>query len=129
MKKNREVYLDNNATTKIDKRVIDEMVKVMEGEYGNPSSVYRIGQRSKKIIEEARELISGLLGVKSREIVFTSGGTEANNFAIRGITKELQSKGKHIVSTNIEHSSVKNTLLDLVNKGIEVHLLKLKKMG
>ena len=129
MKRKKEVYLDNNATTRIDERVIEPMVEIMKESYGNPSSVYQVGQKSKRVIEEARELISGLLGTKSREIMFTSGGTESNNYAIRGIVQAMEKKGKHIVSSNIEHSSVKNTLEDLEDKGWEVTYLRADSKG
>lgn len=124
LRKKREVYLDNNATTQIDERVLEPMIKVMREDYGNPSSVYQIGQKSKRIIEEARELICGLLGIKARELIFTSGGTEANNFAIRGIANAMENRGRHIISSNVEHSSVKNTLKDLADRGWEVTYLE-----
>ncbi|GLI58010.1 cysteine desulfurase IscS [Propionigenium maris DSM 9537] len=129
MREKRQVYLDNNATTKIDERVLEPMIEIMRGSYGNPSSVYQVGQKSKRVIEEARELMCGLLGIKTRELVFTSGGTEANNFAIRGITQAMINKGKHIITSNIEHSSVKNTLKDLEDKGWEVTYLKVDSKG
>ena len=129
MIKKREVYLDNNATTKIDERVLGPMVEVMRENYGNPSSVYKIGQKSKRIIEESRELICGLLGIKIRELIFTSGGTEGNNMAIRGILDATVNKGKHIITSSIEHSSVKNTLKDLEGKGWEVTYLDVDSSG
>lgn len=124
MRNKREVYLDNNATTKIDERVLEPMIEIMRESYGNPSSVYRVGQKSKKIIEESREIMCGLLGIKTRELIFTSGGTESNNYAIKGIAKAMLSKGKHIITSSIEHSSVKNTLKDLENEGWEVSYIK-----
>ncbi len=129
MREKREVYLDNNATTRIDERVLEPMIEIMRESYGNPSSVYQVGQRSKRVIEEARELMCGLMGIKTRELVFTSGGTEANNFAIRGITQAMINRGKHIITSNIEHSSVKNTLKDLEDKGWEVTYLKVNSKG
>ncbi len=129
MREKRQVYLDNNATTRIDERVLEPMIEIMRESYGNPSSVYQVGQRSKRVIEEARELMCGLLGIKTRELVFTSGGTEANNFAIRGIAQAMINRGKHIITSNIEHSSVKNTLKDLEDKGWEVTYLKVNSNG
>lgn len=129
MREKREVYLDNNATTRIDERVLEPMIEIMRESYGNPSSVYQVGQRSKRVIEEARECMCGLMGIKTRELVFTSGGTEANNFAIRGITQAMINRGKHIITSNIEHSSVKNTLKDLEDKGWEVSYLKVNSKG
>lgn len=129
MREKRQVYLDNNATTRIDERVMEPMVEIMRESYGNPSSVYQVGQKSKRVIEEARELMCGLMGIKTRELIFTSGGTEANNFAIRGIVQAMINRGKHIISSNIEHSSVKNTLKDLEDKGWEVTYLKVNSEG
>ncbi len=129
MKEKRQVYLDNNATTRIDERVMEPMIEIMRESFGNPSSVYQVGQKSKRVVEEARELMCGLMGIKSRELIFTSGGTEANNLAIRGITQAMMSRGKHIISSNIEHSSVKNTLKDLEDKGWEVTYLKANSKG
>jgi len=125
----KNVYLDNNATTQMDERVIEVMTKVMRESYGNPSSVYQIGQKGKKILEESREMISGLLGLKSREIIFTSGGTESNNMAIRGAAKALKNKGRHLVTSVIEHSSVLNTFKDMESLGWEVTYLGVDEKG
>ncbi|WP_319200176.1 cysteine desulfurase family protein [uncultured Ilyobacter sp.] len=125
----RNVYLDNNATTQMDERVIEAMIKAMRESYGNPSSVYQIGQKGKKILEESREMISGLLGLKSREIVFTSGGTESNNMAIRGVARALKNKGRHLITSVIEHSSVLNTFKDMESLGWEVTYLGVDEKG
>jgi len=125
----KNVYLDNNATTQMDERVIEVMTKVMRESYGNPSSVYQIGQKGKKILEESREMISGLLGLKSREIIFTSGGTESNNMAIRGAAKALKNKGRHLITSVIEHSSVLNTFKDMESLGWEVTYLGVDEKG
>ncbi len=125
----KSVYLDNNATTPMDDRVIEVMTKVMRESYGNPSSVYQVGQKGKKIIEESREMISGLLGLKSREIVFTSGGTESNNMAIRGVARGLKKKGMHLITSAIEHSSVLNTFKDMESLGWEVTYLGVDEKG
>ncbi|WP_320048028.1 cysteine desulfurase family protein [uncultured Ilyobacter sp.] len=125
----KNVYLDNNATTQMDERVIEAMTKVMRESYGNPSSVYQIGQKGKKILEESREMISGLLGLKSREIVFTSGGTESNNMAIRGVARAFKNKGRHLITSVIEHSSVLNTFKDMESLGWEVTYLGVDEKG
>jgi cysteine desulfurase len=125
----RNVYLDNNATTQMDERVIEAMIKAMRESYGNPSSVYQIGQKGKKILEESREMISGLLGLKSREIVFTSGGTESNNMAIRGVARALKNRGRHLITSAIEHSSVLNTFKDMESLGWEVTYLGVDEKG
>ncbi|WP_319372133.1 cysteine desulfurase family protein [uncultured Ilyobacter sp.] len=125
----KSVYLDNNATTQMDERVIESMIKVMRESYGNPSSVHQIGQKGKKFLEESREMISGLLGLKSREIIFTSGGTESNNMAIRGAARCLQKKGMHLITSVIEHSSVLNTFRDMETLGWEVTYLGVDEKG
>ncbi len=116
----REVYLDNNATTAMDMRVIESMTPLLSKIYGNPSSVHRLGQQSKRIIEEARDTICGLLGIKNRELVYTSGGSESNNLAIKGAARAMSGKGRHLISTLIEHSSVIRTMEALKREGYEV---------
>lgn len=123
------VYLDNSASTKIDENVLEYMFEIAKNIYGNPSSVHKVGQEARKIIDEAREKIAMFLKIKSRELVFTSSGTEANNLALRGLMKSSKYKGNHIISTKIEHSSVLKTLEDLENEGFEVTLLDVDKKG
>lgn len=123
------IYLDNSASTKIDDNVLEYMFEIAKNSYGNPSSVHKIGQEARKVIDEAREKIAMFLKIKSREIVFTSSGTEANNLALRGVMKSSKYKGNHIISTKIEHSSVLKTLEDLENEGFEVTLLDVDKYG
>lgn len=125
----REIYLDNSASTKIDDNVLEYMFKISKENYGNPSSVHRIGQNSRKIMDEARELIAMFLKIKSRELVFTSSGSESNNLALRGVMKSNKYKGNHIISTKIEHSSVLKTLEDLEKEGFEVTLLPVDSQG
>ena len=125
----REIYLDNSASTKIDDNVLEYMFKLSKENYGNPSSVHKIGQNSRKIMDESRETIAMFLKIKSRELVFTSSGSEANNLALRGIMKSPKYKGNHIISTKIEHSSVLKTLEDLEKEGFEVTLLDVDQEG
>lgn len=125
----KEIYLDNSASTPIDADVLEYMFRISKESYGNPSSVHREGQKSRKIIDEARELIATFLKIKSRELVFTSSGTEANNLALRGIMKSSKYKGKHIISSAIEHSSIMKTLEDLEKEGFEVTLLQVDSFG
>ena len=125
----KEIYLDNSASTQIDLDVLEYMFRILKESYGNPSSVHKEGQKSRKIIDEARELIAIFLRIKARELVFTSSGTEANNLALRGIMKSAKYKGKHIISTKIEHSSVLKTLEDLEREGFEVTLLDVDSDG
>ncbi|WP_026476099.1 cysteine desulfurase family protein [Alkaliphilus transvaalensis] len=124
-----EVYLDNAATTKPKKTVIEAVVKAMEENYGNPSSLHRKGVEVEKSIKNARKLIAKTLGCKDQEFYFTSGGTESNNIAIRGIAEANHRAGKHIVTTKIEHPSVLNTFKDLEGRGYEVTYLDIDSGG
>jgi cysteine desulfurase len=105
-----KIYLDNAATTKIDPQVLDAMMPYLTESYGNPSSVYAIGRESKVMIEDARDVIADFIGARSSEIYFTSGGTEANNFAIKGLAFAHLGKKNNIITSPIEHSSVKDSL-------------------
>ncbi len=104
------IYLDNAATTKIDPLVLDAMMPYLTESYGNPSSVHAIGRESKVMIEDARDVIADFIGARSSEIYFTSGGTEANNFAIKGLAFAQLGKKNNIITSPIEHSSVKDSL-------------------
>jgi cysteine desulfurase len=106
----KHIYLDNAATTKIDPQVLDAMMPYLTESYGNPSSVHAIGRESKVMIEDARDVIADFIGARSSEIYFTSGGTEANNFAIKGLAFAHMGKKNNIITSPIEHSSVKDTL-------------------
>ncbi len=125
----REIYLDNNATTAIDERVIDSLTPILSEVYGNPSSVHRFGQASKKVLEEARDTICGLLGIKNRELVYTSCGSESNNLAIKGVAKAMSAKGKHLITSKIEHSSVIKTMEALEMEGYEVSYVGVDEKG
>ncbi|MEW6102504.1 MAG: cysteine desulfurase family protein [bacterium] len=114
------VYLDNIATTPIDPRVFDEMLPYFKEEFGNPSSIYTIGQGAKNAIICARERIASLISSKPDEIIFTSSATEANNLAIKGIANALSKNGKHIISSSIEHISILHPLRTLEKEGFEV---------
>jgi len=102
----KPVYLDYNATTPLDPEVIDVMKPFFEEHFGNPSSNHWYGIIPKKAVESARKQVALLLNCKPEEIIFTSGGTESNNFAIKGVAQALRSKGKHIITSKIEHSAV-----------------------
>lgn len=104
------IYLDNAATSKIDPLVLDAMMPYLTESYGNPSSVHAIGRESKVMIEDARDVIADFIGARSSEIYFTSGGTEANNFAIKGLAFAQLGKKNNIITSPIEHSSVKDSL-------------------
>ncbi|WBW95497.1 cysteine desulfurase family protein [Oceanirhabdus sp. W0125-5] len=120
-----KVYLDNSATTKPYKEVIEEISKVMECNWGNPSSAHELGYKAHKKLKECREKVSGFINCEPSEIVFTSGGTEGNNLCIKGIVQP----GNHIITSNIEHPSVKNTVEYLKDNGCEVTVLKVNEKG
>ena len=123
------VYLDNAATTKMSDKVIEEMTKSFSENYGNPSSVHSLGQRAKSAVERARHIIAQNLKVETTEIVFTSGGTEGNNLAIRGFLKANNDKGKHIITSKIEHSTILKTFEQLENEGYEVSYIGVDENG
>ncbi len=118
-----EVYLDNSATTRPYPEVIKEMQQIMDKEYGNASSLHRRGSRAERILTSSRHVLSELLGAKNSEIIFTSGGTESNNLAIRGIARRYRRRGNHLITTAIEHSSVLQPFQQLEKEGFEVTYL------
>lgn len=123
------VYLDNAATTKMSKRVIEEMIKSFENIYGNPSSTHTLGQKAKAVVENARHIVAKNLKVEAKEIVFTSGGAEGNNLVIKGFLKQNKDKGKHIITTKIEHSTVLKTFESLEKQGYDVTYIDVTKDG
>lgn len=124
-----EVYLDNAATTKPRKEVIEAVVYAMEKLYGNPSSLHSKGVEVEKQIKTIRKTISRALGCQEQELYFTSGGTESNNIAIRGIVEANARRGKHLITSRIEHPSVLNTMDDLEKKGFQVTYLAVDQRG
>ena len=124
------VYFDHNATTPVDASAADAMMRVLREEYGNASSVHRLGQQAKSIMDEARTLVSTLIGAEPSELVFTSGGTEADNFALRGAAEALEPTGrKHLIATAIEHEAVLVTLKALARRGWRTTLLPVGESG
>ena len=123
------VYLDNAATTKMSDKVINEMTKSFSENYGNPSSVHTLGQRAKSAVENARHIVAKNLKVETTEIVFTSGGAEGNNLVIRGFLKANKDKGKHIITSKIEHSTILNTFEQLEKEGYEVSYIGVNENG
>jgi len=125
-----QIYADNAATTKMSRTAIDAMLPYMEEIYGNPSSLYAVGQLAKERLEEARARVAACLGCEASEIIFTSGGSEADNQAILSAAKLGLRKGKkHIVSTAFEHHAVLHTLKKLEKEGFEVTLLDVHENG
>ena len=124
-----EAYLDNAATTRVLDSVREKMVKVMEEDYGNPSSRHRKGMGAERQVKEAREVIAKTLRVQEKEIIFTSGGTESNNMALIGAALANHRAGNHIISTRIEHASVYQPLSFLENQGFRVTYLDVDREG
>lgn len=124
------IYADNAATTKMSRRAIEKMVSLTEGTYGNPSSLYTFGQRAKEALEEARAEVAKVIGAEPREILFTSGGSEADNQAIISAAELGKKNGKkHIISSAFEHHAVLHTLNKLKKEGFEITLLDVHENG
>lgn len=125
----RPVYLDYNATTPIDLEVANEMMPYIETFFSNPSSSYSIGRNNKEAINRARKQVASLINAKSEEIIFTSGGTESNNHAIRGIALTNKDKGKHIITSAIEHPAVTEVCRYLNSLGYEITYIPVDTFG
>ncbi len=125
----KRVYLDYAATTPCDPRVSLAMQPYFFDKFGNPSSIHSFGQEAKKAVEDAREIVAGCLGAKPEEIIFTSGGTESNNSAIKGVAYALGEKGNHIITSDIEHHAVSEPAKFLEKFGFKVTFVKVDKYG
>jgi len=134
----QRVYLDHNATTPVEPEVLAAMLPYLSGEYGNAASIHTFGQKARSAVETAREQVAALIGARPQEIVFTSGGTEADNHAIFGIVQALASAAhdakdasprKHVITTAIEHEAVLNTCQALEKRGVEVTYLPVDEQG
>jgi cysteine desulfurase len=125
----RTVYFDNMSNNPVDSRVVDEMVPHLKDTYGNPLNVHDLGMKSSDTIELARQKAADLIGAKPKEIIFTSCGSESNNFALRGLTKANSKKGKHIISSTIEHFSVLYVLKEMEKEGYKVTYIPVDKSG
>ena len=125
----RRIYLDNNATTPLDPEVFEAMKPYLASDYGNASSIHWFGQNVKAAVETAREQVARLLGARAREIVLTSGGTEADNLAIFGILGAARQKEKHIITSSIEHHAVMNAGKAIEQQGVEVTYLRVGSEG
>lgn len=125
----RRVYLDNSATTPIDKEVFEAMVPYLTEKFGNASSIHFYGQEARAAVDRARHQVAELINARPNEIVFTSGGTEANNLAVRGLVEANDKYGRHIITSEIEHSAVKEVCLDLEKRGYEVTYLPVYENG
>ncbi len=125
----RKIYLDYAATTPVDPLVIKAMEPYFFEKFGNPSSIHSYGQEAKKAVEEAREKLAEFLGAKPEEIIFTSGGTESNNSALLGVSSALGKKGKHIITSKIEHHAVLEPCKFLEKNGFQITLVGVDKFG
>ncbi|MEN8614854.1 cysteine desulfurase NifS [Dehalogenimonas sp. THU2] len=125
----RQVYLDNSATTPIDPRVRSAILPYLEDQFGNPSSVHSAGQNVRAAVEEAREKVAALIGARADEVFFTSGGTEADNWAIKGTAWAKREKGNHIITSAIEHHAVIESCHYLSKHGFDITLLPVDEYG
>ena len=123
------IYLDYSATTPVDDRVLDTFVKVTRDYIGNPNSLHELGVEAKKLIDASTKQIADILRVKESEVIYTSGASEANNMAIKGICFKYKNRGKHIITTTLEHSSVLEVFKYLESEGFEVSYAKLDENG
>jgi cysteine desulfurase len=124
------IYFDHNATTPLERSVVEVMTTVLTENFGNPSSVHYFGQQAKGRLDDARSALGTLIGAEPSEIVFTSGGTEADNFALRGVAEALEPTGRrHLIATTIEHEAVLVTLKALARRGWRVTLLPVDQTG
>ena len=124
------IYLDHNATTPPADAVVERMTAALREQFGNPSSVHHFGQQAKAALDEARSAVAALIGADPSEVIFTSGGTESDNFAIRGAAEALEVTGRrHLVASAIEHEAVLNTLMALARRGWKTTLLPVDDSG
>ncbi len=123
------IYMDNASSAPVDKRVIEAMFPYFDTHVGNPTSLHSSGIDARRALENARESVASLIKAQSKEIIFTSGGTESNNIALRGAAQRKKKKGNHIIITAIEHMSVVNTCKDLQREGFEVTTVPVDKYG
>lgn len=125
----RRIYFDNSATTPVDPEVLDAMLPHLTGKFGNASSIHLFGQEARAAVDKARHRVAALINARPAEIVFTSGGTESNNLAIRGLLEANERAGRHIVTSNIEHSAVRNVCEDLEKRGYSVTYVPVRANG
>ncbi len=125
----RRVYLDNSATTPIDREVVEAMLPFLTEKFGNASSIHFFGQEARGAVDKARHQVAEIINTRPNEIVFTSGGTEANNLAIRGLVEANEKYGNHIITSAIEHSAVKEVCQDLEKRGFAVTFLPVYEDG
>jgi cysteine desulfurase len=125
----RKVYLDHSATTPVDSRVLEAMLPYLTEKFGNASSVHYFGQEARAAVDRARRAVACLIGARPNELVFTSGGTEANNLALRGLCEAAREHGRHVITSQIEHPSVRGVCDELEKRGWEVTRLPVYSRG
>ncbi len=125
----RTIYMDHSATTPVRPEVLSAMLPHFTSDFGNPSSIYTIGQEARKAVDDARERIARVLGARMSEIVFTSGGTESDNAALKGVAFALRALGKHIITTTIEHHAILHTCYQLEQFGFDITYLPVDEHG
>lgn len=125
----KNIYFDNAATTKLDDEVLKEMLPYLKDNYGNPSSIYKLGREARKAIEDSREKIAKVLNCKANEIYFTAEGSESDNTAIKGIAKANKKRGNHIITSKIEHPAVLETCKQLEKEGFEITYISVDEKG
>ena len=123
------IYLDHGATTQVDNRVLNKMLPYFSINYGNASSAYFLGRKSKRALEEAREIVASNIGANHKEIYFTSCGSESDNLALKGIAYANKYRGKHIITSKIEHPAILNTCKTLEQQGFNITYLNVDKNG
>ena len=123
------IYLDHNATTPVDPGVLEAMMPLMKEEFGNPSSAYLLGKRAKDILEQSRKQVANLLGCESREVIFTSGGTESNNMVLKGLIDFKKPDAFHLITSEIEHPAILNPALYLKKLGVGVTVVPVDRFG
>ncbi|MEH7306512.1 cysteine desulfurase family protein [Neobacillus drentensis] len=123
------IYLDHAATSPMHPKVIDKMIEVMQSTFGNPSSIHSYGREARHLIDQARSVLAGSIGAKDNEIIFTSGGTEADNMALFGVAETYQHNGKHIITSKVEHHAVLHACQRLEKMGYEVTYLHVDEKG
>ena len=125
----KDIYFDNAATTKLDEEVLEEMMPYLKENYGNASSIYRLGRESRKAVESAREKIANILNCKPTEIYFTAGGSESDNTIVKGIAHSHKKKGNHIITSKIEHPAILETCKQLEKEGFEISYVSVDENG
>ena len=125
----KTIYLDHAATTPVRKEVLDEMIPYFSRLFGNPSGIYSLSQTSRAVLDDSRETIANVLGCSPQEVIFTSGGTESDNMAIKGVALGLKDLGNHIITTNVEHHAVLHTCKQLETMGFEITYLPVDEYG